>query len=59
MTAGVKTHQFLWNGDPADHKDCRYCTCGLPKTNASHDVPDQTPEAAELDARTLGEHQEE
>lgn len=32
------------------------CTdCPLPKSNAIHKVPEQTAEAAEIDARVLGE----
>lgn len=34
------------------------CTdCPLPKANAIHKPPEQTPEAAEIDARILGEHE--
>lgn len=33
-------------------------TCGLPQQHRSHDVPELPPEAAEIDARILGETNE-
>jgi hypothetical protein len=38
-----------------DWRDRRPCTCGFPKQWRGHDVPELPPEAAEIDARILGE----
>lgn len=42
-----------------DWRGLRPCTCGLPKPNRVHDVPDTPVEAAEIDARRLGEKDQE
>ena len=34
------------------------CTCGMPKANSVHRVPETTPEARERDAAVLGEKEE-
>ena len=55
MKAAVRTHQFIWNGDPPDYKDRRYCTCERVDEHSVHDVPERSPDEIETEARILGE----
>ncbi|HEX6970239.1 MAG TPA: hypothetical protein VF174_15700 [Micromonosporaceae bacterium] len=38
-----------------DHRDRRPCTCGMPKSNRVHELPEVPDEAKLVDARKLGE----
>lgn len=38
-----------------DWRGLRPCTCGLPRTNRVHDIPETHPDAEEISARILGE----
>lgn len=42
--------------DPGDHHGNRRCTCGLPKSNSCHQLPDTGPAQAEH-LRRIGEDQ--
>lgn len=53
------THTYLPGPLAADWRGGRPCTCGLPRSNRVHDTPETPPEAAAIDARILGETEEQ
>jgi len=55
-----KTHPYAPDHTIApDHRDRRPCTCGFPESWRGHEEPDIDPEAAVIDARILGETQDQ
>lgn len=48
------THLFQF--DQRDARGVAWCTCGLPKKNRVHDVPDPPPDNA---SKAAGEHDDE
>lgn len=55
-------YQADWSPDgvPARPGDPRLCLCGLPRDTERHNIdPPHTADAAELDARRLGERERE
>lgn len=49
-------HPYLTDGTPADPlTGFGTCVCALPENHPRHEPTEQTAEAAELDARVLGE----
>ena len=55
----IRTHAYQPDYESEDWRGRRSCvTCGMPQVHGSHDIPDQPPEAAEIDARILGETSE-
>ena len=57
MKTKQRTHDFMWNGDPPDYENRRYCQCGLVETHTSHQVPPRTHDDIATEARILGEHE--
>ena len=57
MKRPVRTHLFADSGyTTAGVKPQRICaTCDMPEPDQRHQLPETTPEAAELDARRTGE----
>lgn len=50
------THQYLPDPGARDRPEGEpMCTCGLPKRNRVHDVPELPAEVNEIEARRLGE----
>jgi hypothetical protein len=50
----IRTHMFVEAASlRKDHNGQPYCTCGLPKVNASHDLPDNP--GRDVDSRRVGE----
>jgi hypothetical protein len=55
----IRTHTYQQDPEISDWRGRRPCaTCGMPLQHGSHDVPEQPPEVAEINARILGESRE-
>ena len=52
----MSAHVYLPDPELTDHRGDRPCaTCGMPKPHRGHDLPETPEDAAEIDARILGE----
>lgn len=51
----IRVHEFQADAAIEDWRGRHPCVCGMPKQWRGHDVPEQPPEVAEIDARILGE----
>ena len=51
----LPTHLYVADGvcDPYTREAA--CTCGLPRKHPRHDLPEQSADVAEVEARRLGE----
>lgn len=55
-----QTHPYQPDPTVADYAGRRPCTCGFPKGWRGHaEAPETSPEAAAIDARILGETEEQ
>lgn len=52
----MTTHPYAEDRDGGpDHTGAYPCTCGLPKGNRNHRLPDRTADDRALEARKMGE----